>query len=257
MNGSAASQPLLGCRGWIDLEDVRSLIRLAGEARELWRDGAPAVKPALVKLAALADADGAFELTFRRSSEGALEMESFSCFVGASDPAASRVHDCVVRRVADMARAAPRIVTLLHSGGRRGRNAREARCACNALISLRGAGEDGLVRVLVLHRGTSKPTFESREIDLVHLFVTECQWLYDAPPSRAPVTAHNRPLPCSGMSPRQQQTLDLLLTGVCEKEIAVALDVSRNTAHEYVLAVYRRVGVRSRAELMARAIARE
>jgi DNA-binding CsgD family transcriptional regulator len=241
----------------MDLEDVRNLIRLAAEARELWRDRAPAVQRALAKLAALADADGGCELTFRRCGEGALELQSFSCLIESVEPVASRVHDCVVKRLAELARAAPPNVTLLHSGCRHGRRAGEA-CTCNALISLRGgAGDDALVRVLVLHRGTGKPTFGGREIDLVHLFVTECQWLYDAPPAQGLVTAQSRPLPCSGMSPRQQQTLDLLLTGVCEKEIAAALDVSRNTAHEYVLAVYRRVGVRSRAELMAKAIARE
>lgn len=53
------------------------------------------------------------------------------------------------------------------------------------------------------------------------------------------------------LSPRLRETLDLLLEGASEKEIARRLRISPATAHEYVLAIYRRFDVHSRAKLMA------
>jgi len=55
-----------------------------------------------------------------------------------------------------------------------------------------------------------------------------------------------------GLSPRLRETLELLLAGGSEKEIAVQLDLSPHTVHTYVTKLYRRYGVDSRAMLMAR-----
>jgi DNA-binding CsgD family transcriptional regulator len=54
------------------------------------------------------------------------------------------------------------------------------------------------------------------------------------------------------MSPRLRQTLDLLLAGDGEKQIAGKLGLSRHTVHDYVKGVYRQFGVCSRAELLAK-----
>lgn len=51
------------------------------------------------------------------------------------------------------------------------------------------------------------------------------------------------------LSPRLRQVLDSLLYGASYKEIATQLHISTATVHEYVLAVYRHFGVRSRARL--------
>jgi DNA-binding CsgD family transcriptional regulator len=56
----------------------------------------------------------------------------------------------------------------------------------------------------------------------------------------------------SRLSPRLQETLQCLLDGLSEKQIADSLDISRTTVHEYVTSLYRRFGVSGRAELMAR-----
>ena len=53
------------------------------------------------------------------------------------------------------------------------------------------------------------------------------------------------------LSPRQNQTLFLLLRGASEKEVAVALRISPHTVHTYVKAIYRVMGVNSRPELMS------
>jgi DNA-binding CsgD family transcriptional regulator len=63
------------------------------------------------------------------------------------------------------------------------------------------------------------------------------------------------PLPAvslAGLSNRQRQTLERLLAGDSEKQIAAALAVSPNTVHVYVKALYRHFAVSSRGELLAR-----
>ncbi|WP_206294898.1 helix-turn-helix transcriptional regulator [Humisphaera borealis] len=54
------------------------------------------------------------------------------------------------------------------------------------------------------------------------------------------------------LSPRMQQTLDRLLKGDSEKQVAAHLGVSPHTVHVYVKAIYRKLGVASRGELLAR-----
>src|SRR4051812_43122117 len=54
--------------------------------------------------------------------------------------------------------------------------------------------------------------------------------------------------PCT---PAERKTLGLLLTGKSEKEIADELDLTVGTTHNRIGTVFRKFGVRSRAELMA------
>jgi DNA-binding NarL/FixJ family response regulator len=58
-------------------------------------------------------------------------------------------------------------------------------------------------------------------------------------------------VPMPKLRRRHQETLDYLLTGATEKEIAVKLGLSVHTVHQYVKAIYRRFHVSSRAQLMA------
>ena len=61
------------------------------------------------------------------------------------------------------------------------------------------------------------------------------------------------PIPKSlKLSPRMRQTLDRLLAGDSEKQIARELGVSPHTVHIYVKALYRGFDVCSRGELLAR-----
>lgn len=59
------------------------------------------------------------------------------------------------------------------------------------------------------------------------------------------------PLP-PNLSPRMRQTLQRLLAGDSEKQIAVHLGLSRHTVHVYVKAIYKSFDVQSRGELLAR-----
>jgi DNA-binding NarL/FixJ family response regulator len=58
----------------------------------------------------------------------------------------------------------------------------------------------------------------------------------------------------AALSPRQRATLRGLLAGLSEKEVAHRLGISRHTLHEHVCAIYERLGVDSRAQLLARFI---
>ena len=46
----------------------------------------------------------------------------------------------------------------------------------------------------------------------------------------------------------------MLMTSASQKQVAAALGVSVHTAHHYVKAVYRKLGVQSRLELIARGV---
>lgn len=54
------------------------------------------------------------------------------------------------------------------------------------------------------------------------------------------------------LSPRLRQTLDRLLAGDSEKQIAVRLRISPHTVHVYAKQLHKRFGVASRGELLAR-----
>jgi pSer/pThr/pTyr-binding forkhead associated (FHA) protein len=67
-------------------------------------------------------------------------------------------------------------------------------------------------------------------------------------PSKAPA----QPEVLRTLTDMQGKVLDLLLTGLQEKEVASRLDLSRNTVHNHVKGIYRKLGVTSRPELLAR-----
>jgi DNA-binding NarL/FixJ family response regulator len=56
----------------------------------------------------------------------------------------------------------------------------------------------------------------------------------------------------STLSPRLQETLQYLLAGKSEKQIATDLGLSKHTIHTYVKALYKHFGVSTRAELLAK-----
>lgn len=60
------------------------------------------------------------------------------------------------------------------------------------------------------------------------------------------------PDPTAGLTPRHVQTLQRMLAGDSEKQVALHLGVSPHTVHVYVKALYRHFDVSSRGELLAR-----
>lgn len=57
-----------------------------------------------------------------------------------------------------------------------------------------------------------------------------------------------------GMSTQTREVLRHLLAGLSEKETASQMQLSRNTVHNYITAIYRRFDVTTRAELLARCL---
>ena len=56
----------------------------------------------------------------------------------------------------------------------------------------------------------------------------------------------------SALSPRLRQTLDFLLAGDTERQVALKMNISAHTVHDYVKALYIHFGVSSRGELLSR-----
>jgi DNA-binding CsgD family transcriptional regulator len=109
-----------------------------------------------------------------------------------------------------------------------------------------GAG----IVVICLQRAIGERDFSSREQRLLNFFHGELGRLI----GRSLVSAVE---PGPRQLPRRlRQTLACLLEGDSEKQVAARLGLSPNTVHQYVTALYRRVGVQSRAELLAHALKR-
>jgi DNA-binding NarL/FixJ family response regulator len=51
--------------------------------------------------------------------------------------------------------------------------------------------------------------------------------------------------------PRQEQVLSALKAGMTDRQAADALGLSSHTVHSHVMAVYHRMGVKSRAQLLS------
>jgi DNA-binding CsgD family transcriptional regulator len=65
------------------------------------------------------------------------------------------------------------------------------------------------------------------------------------------------PSPREELSPRMRDTLDVLLTGATDKEIAAQIAISPHTVRQYVKSILKAYGVSSRAQLIAREAGRK
>ena len=107
---------------------------------------------------------------------------------------------------------------------------------------------------LAVFRPLNDRPFTDRDCQLVDLFHQYAGQLYGrmdepvaTPANGAPVLTELESLP-----PRLKPVLNHLLQGDAEKQVAVKLGLSRHTVHEYVKMLYRKLGVSSRGELLAR-----
>ncbi|HEU4408912.1 MAG TPA: LuxR C-terminal-related transcriptional regulator [Polyangiaceae bacterium] len=124
---------------------------------------------------------------------------------------------------------------------------REAGKVGEYLVSFQPVPALGLVNILGLFRGPDEPPFTEEQAAVVALFHDELGRGWRAAPL-AQVAA---------LPPRQAAVMRLLLQGKREKEIADELAIAQGTVHQHVAALYRRLGVSSRGELAAFAAAAE
>jgi DNA-binding CsgD family transcriptional regulator len=118
------------------------------------------------------------------------------------------------------------------------------------LTSVYRISETGDICILALHRAQGEREFSPREHRLLSFFHGELGRLI----GRALVSTLEPGL--DKLPPRLRQTLACLLDGDSEKQVAARLGLSPTTTHQYVTALYRHFGVRSRAQLLAHIIRR-
>jgi DNA-binding CsgD family transcriptional regulator len=252
--------------GYLRTEDVRALLRLVGECREILDAGERPSQHFLHGIARLT------------RSQIAIQMSAVGIAAG-SRPVFVDVHDIGWGTGSDRERvygyvtstpidADPFTAALLRTPGpqvtltRRDAMSEHAWARAevrndvhrpsgidDSLLSLARTPKKGEVRVIALKRAWNEPSYGDVEREILDLAHTECGGLIEAPPQKHAALA-------GAWSPREKETLDLLLTGASEKSVAATLGLSPHTVHDYVKAIYKRVGVASRAELMARAIAK-
>ena len=105
-----------------------------------------------------------------------------------------------------------------------------------------------LVSLVGLHRNLGRPPFGERERRLAHILTSEIEWLHRVGLPDADLSSVDQ------LSPRLRHVMLLLLSGSSRKQIAAQLAISNHTVNEYIADIYSRLGVSSRASLMARFI---
>lgn len=113
------------------------------------------------------------------------------------------------------------------------------------LTSVYQASAAGAASIIAMLRAPGERQFSAREQRLLSFFHEELGRLI----GRALVSP-TEPRP-ERLSRRMAQTLACLLEGDSEKQVAARLGLSQATIHQYVTALYRHFGVRSRAQLLA------
>jgi DNA-binding CsgD family transcriptional regulator len=111
------------------------------------------------------------------------------------------------------------------------------------------------VASIKLFRAWGDRPFSTRDGMLIDLLGEELARDFGCTAAR-PLGLHPRSSAAAPRGPalprRHLQVLTLLAAGASEKEIADALSISAHTVHDYTKALYRTFGVHSRAELLAR-----
>ena len=120
----------------------------------------------------------------------------------------------------------------------------------HALTSVLQLTDDGATSVIALNRTTGERDFSAREQRLLNFFHAEIGRLI-----RGPLVSATEP-GVKRLSPRLLETLECLLEGDSEKQVAARLGLSTTTVHQYVTALYRHFAVGSRAQLLAHVMKR-
>lgn len=92
----------------------------------------------------------------------------------------------------------------------------------------------------------SRETFSQADIDLLSYALRSLKWFH-----RQVMLTHGALIAQSPLTPAEQKVLKCLLTEASEKQIAEQIGLATSTVHQYVVTVYRKYGVNSRAGLMS------
>lgn len=97
-----------------------------------------------------------------------------------------------------------------------------------------------------IYRRLNDPPFTTREVQIVHIVLTEVPWLHLSG------WPEDRGATVPSLYPKQRIVLNLLLDGMSRKQIAAHLNLSEHTVSGYAKDIYRHFGVHSHPELMKR-----
>jgi DNA-binding CsgD family transcriptional regulator len=245
--------------GELRLSDVRKVFRLVGECRELgrheeqWRRHS---NEGIANLLAARASNGGqinwagphgiihFETPIVTGFSGP-EAAIFAPFMRKRDPSQDPIF-------ANLGRVCGRVVTRCRHelvedtawyGSISFNNYRRVVGVDHCIYTLCKLQQTNAYSLIGLHRAVGDIAFSAREARLLHLFHEELGGLIGAVLVCDSQVGH--------LSPRLRQTLDCLLNGDSEKQVAIHLGLSAPTVHQYVTALYRKFGVSSRGELLA------
>lgn len=94
-------------------------------------------------------------------------------------------------------------------------------------------------------RRSGEPTYEARRVQLLGILAEEIVPLMGMRLSLEGQVSK------AGLTARQRQTLELLLDGLSEKQVARELGLSPATVHDYIVRLHRHFDVSSRGELLS------
>lgn len=248
----------------VSLKDMREVIRIVGECRELGADASAWHAHATRRLCDLARAQVGIAANLRGFEPGrepmGLTLIRFGWRDGEAERAWSEYASTVpARRTPEYARlvgfAGPLVtrtrrqlwddLTWYRSATY---NEHHRACGIDHYVFSIARSPLGLYNTIWLHRPVGDEAFTRREWWLVHTVHAELAALIGSALARADAPG------VGGLTRRQRQTFDGLLRGDSEKQIAAHLGLSPATVHEYVTAIYRHFGASSRGELLARFI---
>jgi DNA-binding CsgD family transcriptional regulator len=258
----------MGHSNHLRLSDVRAVFRVIGECRELGIDSALWRAHLLVELLRLTNGQVAMEgpTGMHHDFTGAQPVPVLD--VGWDGPREQRIfqqymidrmhlRDPAIARFGSLLATLPtRVKSLTRSrrqlAGDHAWYTSAAFCEYlrpsgidDGLMSVALVG-DGQAHAIALFRPPGERRFTARDRHLLHLFHSELApylLTYLAPPGCNPI---------STLSPRLRDVLACLLEGDSEQQIAVRIGLTRDTTHQYVKAIYRRLNINTRGELMAR-----
>jgi DNA-binding CsgD family transcriptional regulator len=95
-------------------------------------------------------------------------------------------------------------------------------------------------------REVGKPAFTADERDTLAYALRGIKWFH-----RQLMLSHGLLIASKPLTPAERRVLQLLLSRASEKEISHNLGLTANSVHQYVVSVFRKFGVNSRAALMS------
>lgn len=114
------------------------------------------------------------------------------------------------------------------------------------VYSIYPLGEPEVISAVGLFRRTGREPFSARQRRIVHILLTEVDWLHYAE------LPGDRGRNVSELTPRQRMVLVMLLEARQAQEIARLLRISLHTAKDHIKAIYRHFGVSGQLELLRR-----